>query len=369
MPAEHLSDSELVHSARVVIAATLALALGPVPAVIAATLALSPALAAGAATLEIDGAGDGHGVGMSQEGALGLAEHGWSWRAILAHYYLGTALGRAPSGAKVRVLEGGGVRTVGLESYVRGVVSAEMPASWPAAALQAQAVASRTYALTAHAGGNRFDVYADARSQVYRGPAAETARTNQAVAATAGQIVTYKGRPAITYFFASSGGATENVENAFPGSAPAPWLRGVGDPFDQGALHRWRIDIGFAAATARLKGLVKGALRGVEVLRRGVSPRIVSARVLGSAGATSVSGAELRARLGLYDTWAYFGVRDGARLTPEPDRSGRVPSSRPAEGPAAEGPAAASAAASAGATAAPAPAGAEASVGGGTPAR
>ena len=60
---------------------------------------------------------------------------------------------------------------------MRGVVSAEMPASWPLAALEAQAIASRTYALTAHAGGARFDVYSDTRSQVYRGKAAETAQT------------------------------------------------------------------------------------------------------------------------------------------------------------------------------------------------
>ena len=50
-----------------------------------------------------------------------------------------------------------------------------MPASWPLAALEAQAVASRTYALTDHAGGSRFDVYADTRSQVYLGAKAHTA--------------------------------------------------------------------------------------------------------------------------------------------------------------------------------------------------
>ena len=86
---------------------------------------------AGAATLVIDGAGDGHGVGMSQEGALGYAEHGCSYNEILAHYYTGTALGQAPAGAKVRVLIGSRVKTLPLESYVRGVISAEMPAEWP----------------------------------------------------------------------------------------------------------------------------------------------------------------------------------------------------------------------------------------------
>ena len=148
-----------------------------------------------ASTLVIEGAGDGHGVGMSQDGALGYAQHGCRYQAILAHYYTGTTIGQAPARRVVRVLDRiAGVMRVPLERYVRGVVSAEMPASWPLAALEAQAVASRTYALTAHAGGSRFDVYSDTRSQVYRGVAAETAATNAAVSATAGQIVALRGQ-------------------------------------------------------------------------------------------------------------------------------------------------------------------------------
>jgi SpoIID/LytB domain protein len=282
-----------------------------------------------ASDLLVAGAGDGHGVGMSQEGALGYAEHGFTYRAILAHYYTGTAIGQAPAGAKVRVLVAGRVRRIGLESYVRGVVAAEVPAGWPLAALEAQAVASRTYALTAHAGGARFDVYSDTRSQVYRGTAAETPQTNAAVAATAGQVVTYEGHPAITYFFASSGGRTENVENGFPGAQPEPWLRGTLDPYDGGPRHGWKLTISFASAAARLHGLVRGSFRGIEVRRRGFSPRILSAYVRGSTGRTAVTGAELAARLGLYDSWAYFSVRNGRTVRPEPDRSGAAPSPPP----------------------------------------
>jgi stage II sporulation protein D len=222
------------------------------------------------------------------------------------------------------VLIGARVKTIPLEQYVRGVVSAEVPSSWPPAALEAQAVASRTYAITTHAGGRRFDVYADTRSQVYRGVAAETSRTNAAVAATSGQVVIYQGRPAITYFFASSGGRTENVEVGFPGSEPLPWLRGVADPFDQGPQHSWKVSMSFASAGARLGELVKGTFRGIEVVKRGVSPRIASAIVLGSAGTTPVSGATLAGRLGLNDTWAYFSVKDARGVRAEIDRSGRT---------------------------------------------
>jgi stage II sporulation protein D len=281
-----------------------------------------------ASTLVVEGAGDGHGVGMSQDGALGFAEHGWSYAAILGHYYTGTAIGQVPANTVVKVLIGSKVKAISLESYVRGVVSAEVSAGWPMAVLEAQAVASRTYALTAHAGGSKFDVYTDDRSQVYRGKAAETSRTNAAVAATAGQIVTYGGQPAITYFFASSGGHTESVQDSFIGSTPEPWLVGVADPYDGGPLHRWTLSMSFASATSRLSGLVSGSFRGIEVLERGSSPRIVSAYVLGSKGRTLVSGPELAARLGLYDTWAYFGVKDSHGLHPEPDASGSATSTR-----------------------------------------
>lgn len=296
-------------------------------AAFAALTLASAASNARAATLVIEGAGDGHGVGMSQEGALGYAQHGWSYEQILAHYYTGTSLGTAPAHMVVRVLLHGKVKRIPLERYVRGVVGAEVSADWPMAALEAQAVASRTYALTAHAGGSKFDVYADTRSQMYLGKAAETQRTTAAVQATAGQIVTYNGQPATTYFFASSGGRTESVQNAFPGSSPQPWLVSVEDPYDSGPLHHWKLTLTMHQAGIRLKGLAQGRFEGVEVLKRGTSPRIVSAYVLGSKGKTLVSGAQLEERLGLYDTWAYFSIGDAHGTHAEPDLSGM-----PAEG-------------------------------------
>src|SRR3954451_18744006 len=71
---------------------------------VALLLAAAPAAAKPKATFTIKGAGFGHGVGMSQYGAMGYAEHGWNAAAILAHYYTGTALGTTDPGAKVPVL-------------------------------------------------------------------------------------------------------------------------------------------------------------------------------------------------------------------------------------------------------------------------
>jgi stage II sporulation protein D len=405
-------------------------ALGALIALAAAAAAgtAGPARAADARVLVVRGAGSGHGVGMSQQGALGYARHGLDYRAILAHYYSGTSLGATTPGTTVRALvqanmarvrlsgasrvngtrlrrtatytvtlagaeavrirldprhtlsaptlrfsgpaplrlrgralggvqngsyrgalelrpaAHGGVNAidvVALEDYVRGVIANEVPASWPAGALRAQAVASRTFALTAHAGpAGVFDVYADTRSQVYRGVAGEQPATDAAAAATAGQIVTYAGRPAITYFFSTSGGLTENVENAFPGAPADPWLRGVPDPYDSGPLHSWGpVRMSFTAAAAKLGGLVRGAFDGIEVVHRGFSPRIINAYVLGTQGATPVTGDELAARLGLDDTWAYFSVQDATGEHPEPDRSAQPPAtgSLPTTSPAAPG--------------------------------
>jgi stage II sporulation protein D len=363
--------------------------------------------AEGAARFTIRGAGFGHGVGMSQYGAMGWAEHGAPYDQILGHYYSGTALGTTDPNRAVRVLlqsastvrfsgatgaggtalspgrtyqarsSGGSVTLLGargrklgasaaplvvsggsgglllggragngrtngryrgtfelrpdplggvdvinavaLEDYVRGVVAWESPASWPIEALKAQAVAARTYGITTRRSGT-FDEYPDTRSQMYGGMAAETPSTNAAVDATAGQVVTYEGRPVVTYFFSTSGGRTENIENTALGTTPEPWLKSVADPYDTvSPRHTWKpVKLSLATARARLSGLVKGSFRGVKVVKRGRSPRIVLADVIGSRGRTRVSGATLRARLGLFDTWAYF-TTIGVRKAPPPE--------------------------------------------------
>src|SRR5262249_23249089 len=184
--------------------------------------------------------------------------------------------------------------------YARGVVPAESPSSWPLDALKAQAVAARTYAITTSRGGT-FDQYPDTRSQVYAGVAGEQPSSNEAVAETRGEVVTYQGQPVVTYFFSTSGGQTENVENTPLGNEPKPWLRSVDDPYDDvSPKHRWGpTRMSLASAGKKLRGLVKGRFRGVKVVQRGASPRIMAADIVGSRGSTRVNGATLRARFNL----------------------------------------------------------------------
>jgi stage II sporulation protein D len=229
------------------------------------------------------------------------------------------------------------INAVDLEDYVRGVVAGEMPPQWPDEALRAQAVAARTYAVATSKDGDGYDQYADTRSQMYPGISGEDPRTDGAVSATAGQVVVYEGTPIVTYYFSTSGGRTENVENSFLGAQPAPYLTSVDDPYDGASpRHRWTLRLSLAQADRRLGSLVKGRLRQIKVLSRGRSPRVVRAQVVGSGGSSNVTGPQLRSKLGLYDTWARFTVitanavpGDGSKPKPagEPGTGGATPRS------------------------------------------
>jgi len=205
---------------------------------------------------------------------------------------------------EVRV-DGAGVTAINeldMDSYIRGVVAGEMPSSWPLEALKVQAVAARTYALATRKTSGVFDQYPDTRSQVYRGVIGESVRSDAAVRATAGRIVTYGGEPAVTYYFSTSGGHTENVEFSFVGSLSKPWLVGVPDPYDtQSPYHRWTVRLS-AAALDRALG-APGSFKRLKVVQRGVSPRVVRAQVIGTRGTRTVTGPQVRSALGLRDTW------------------------------------------------------------------
>jgi stage II sporulation protein D len=212
--------------------------------------------------------------------------------------------GRYRGGIEV-LPDGGGVTAInvlGLDSYVRGVVAGEMPSSWPLEALKAQAVAARTYALATRKTTGAFDQYPDTRSQVYRGVTGESVRSDAAVAQTAGRILTYGSVPAVTYYFSTSGGHTENVEFSFIGALTKPWLVGVPDPYDgRSPYHRWRAAFSTGTLTRALGA--RGRFQRLRVLKRGVSPRVVRARVIGTRGTSTITGPSIRARLGLRDTW------------------------------------------------------------------
>jgi stage II sporulation protein D len=248
----------------------------------------------------------GSSVKLSRTGGATLANCGNAGSAwgkgvirIAGRRYRGSLRVKAAGGLLV-------VNVVSLDAYAKGVVPNEMVSSWPQAALKAQAVAARSYALTV-GGGGPFDVYDDTRSQVYGGLESETKDTNKAVTRTSREVVRYRHKIATTYYYSTSGGQTESVQFGFPGAAPVPYLKSVNDPYDNTSpLHRWTVRHSQGEMESRLSGLFSGHLRRIKILQQGVSPRIVRARVVGSTGSSKISGLGLQSRLGLYSSWATF---------------------------------------------------------------
>lgn len=161
---------------------------------------------------------------------------------------------RYPGILRVRLAEDGSLAiavVLPFDRYLEGI--AEVPASWPAAALEAQAIAARSYALatTGWSGEEREaldePICATASCQVYRGipvprdPAHR--RWVRAVRRTDGLVLLHDGRPATTVYFSTSNGRTYGNEDVF-GSDPLPYLRPVVER-DDGAssTSRWSVTL------------------------------------------------------------------------------------------------------------------------------
>jgi stage II sporulation protein D len=192
------------------------------------------------------------------------------------------------------------VNVVGLEDYLRGVVPAEMPSTWPAEALKAQAVAARSYALANLAEDKPYDLFADIRSQVYGGVGAESAAASAAIDATRGTVVLYGGKVADTLFFSSSGGRTASYQEAFSGD-PVPYLVPVDDPYDASPYVNWGPTAVDGKKAAKALGL-RGPVEAIATTT-GPSGRIVTATLTLPSGTKQVTGGELRLKLGLRSTW------------------------------------------------------------------
>lgn len=191
-----------------------------------------------------------------------------------------------------------------VESYTRGSIPAEVPPSWPRETLRVFAVAIRSIALSTDVGGNGFDLYSDTRTQVYKGVAVEDKRSNQAVRDTARQVAKHDGEIIQTVYSSATGGRTES---RFLGGPSVPYFKSVKDPYDHfSPLHRWKFTFSNAEMNARLGAHVPGKLKQIRGIKRGDSPRIESAKLVGTAGSNRIRGDTLQYALGLYDRWMYF---------------------------------------------------------------
>jgi SpoIID/LytB domain protein len=198
------------------------------------------------------------------------------------------------------------VNIVGMDDYVQGVVPAEMIAVWPLEALKVQAVAARSYGAGKIRTTGYYDVVPTSVNQVYGGVNLEANKTNLATQETSGIVVWYNDKIAVTYFFDTAGGATENSEYAWPSNSGTPgvaipYLRGIDDvnangvPYDITAVsYAWQSDPFTMSQLSNI--FAKDARTNVGTITnltyyRGVSGRLYKVTMVGKSATKNVSGA------------------------------------------------------------------------------
>lgn len=203
------------------------------------------------------------------------------------------------------------VNLVGVEDYLRGM--AEVPGTWPPAAVQAQTVAARTYALRAmRAGGELCD---DARCQVYVGRGAESRGQDAAVYTTASKVLTHGGALAAAVYSADAGGVSATTLEGFgTPDGVYPYLTTV--RYETDNPLPWHLEVSLADVGARLG--YRGTLSGVRVEQTGPSGRALSMVLEGSAGAVPVEGIRFARALGLRSTRFTASLGSSALAPPPP---------------------------------------------------
>ena len=217
--------------------------------------------------------------------------------------YRGTLLLRA---------QGEGLQAINrlpLESYLTGVVGSEMPDSWPLAALRAQAVASRTYALQQLRPTAPYDLKATVASQVYKGLESESAPVREAVTSTRAQVLMYGEQLINAVFHSSSGGLTENSGDLW--SRQLPYLVSVPDVDGGSPVSRWEKT--FTPEALRQAFQEIGGAITIQPLERSKTGRVRRAKVIGPGGELVLSGGALRERLGLRSTLVNFRFEPAGR--------------------------------------------------------
>lgn len=210
------------------------------------------------------------------------------------------------------------VNTLDLEEYLYGVVPKEAPAQWQMAALRAQAIVARTYALykRSRQANRDYDVAAQyVRDQHYEGYSAEHPRTTQAVNDTRGLVLTCQGDLIPAYYHAESAGYTENSEDVWSSSHPC--LRAVKTQMYAASPHlQWSVTLplqDIRSALAR-RGYTIGTIRRLEPVQHSPAGRITLLKISHKLGETVLRGTDFRLALGpevIRSTRFTVSIRDG----------------------------------------------------------
>ncbi|HUR18279.1 MAG TPA: SpoIID/LytB domain-containing protein [Acidimicrobiales bacterium] len=216
----------------------------------------------------------------------------------------------------VQVAGGGGslrlVNHVDVEQYLRGMGEVRDP-KWPAAALRAQAIAARTYALRAVSGGG--ELCDTQQCQVYLGAGAEYGAMDKAVSQTRGQVVMSGRRLAATVYSANGGGSSATTEEGFgtPGGG-YPYLRPASYPTQD--TFGWTVRVSLRDVGRRMG--YRGTVTGVRVSAAGPSGRALQVTLQGGGGPRSYPGLDFRRALALRSTLFTAKVETAAVAPPPP---------------------------------------------------
>jgi len=235
--------------------------------------------------------------------------------------------GRPYRGAIVARLARGGalqiVNALGMESYLLGVVAGEigrLPMT-RIEAVKAQAVAARTYALSSigqYGVAAGFDLHATVQDQVYEGVAGEDPTADAAVHETNGLVLDYRGKLARAYYHASCGGRTAPIDEVWTDFSRIGYLRGTADRSMRlgggyplcggGANFAWEetwdgrtLERILARSLPRELGLPEGTdighVKGIKVLHRGVSGRVLDLEIKTTTDTYRISNDKVRSVL------------------------------------------------------------------------
>jgi len=194
------------------------------------------------------------------------------------------------------------VNWVDIEEYLYSVIGGEMDARWPQQALQAQAIAARTYALYEREKQRTNPIYdvgdTPDRWQIYKGVISESGGVYKAVDATAGQVLTYRNQIILSVFHACSGGHTENVEDVWGNTLP--YLRAVQD-FDQNISECSWVK---TFSSAEISTMIPSVGNVKDMLLQAFSPfgSVKTLKIVGDKGTKVLQGEEVRTALKLKST-------------------------------------------------------------------
>jgi stage II sporulation protein D len=192
------------------------------------------------------------------------------------------------------------VNEVGLERYLQGVVSSELPASWGLEAKKAQAVAARTYALMQKASGTKsYDLESTVDDQVYSGRSAD-ASSRAAVTTTHGEVLSRNGYLVSAFYHSACAGQTEVPANVWP-ERPANGNASVKCNFCKEATRKaWAADISPEELLEALDadGEKATQVTGLHIRERSLAGRVTLLDLITDHGAVSWSGNRFRELMG-----------------------------------------------------------------------